>query len=212
MKREYILGVLLFGGLWGLSEAVLGNALYAANVPHASVPLTAVALAVLTLARARLGRRGTGTLVAACAMLYKFLNAPFFGCHLLGIVLTGISYDLVFDGLKIRSKPLGAAAVTYLSYAAFAVAITYGFRYAHWVQGGLGAVLGHILVEGSMAALLCAGVVPLTVRLGERLRDRPLLSFGRPASPIPGGLSLLTAGLWAFAIVMCLLSSPLLRS
>ena len=89
MKREYILGVLFFGGVWGLSEAVLGGALYAAQVPYASVPLTVVGLAVLTLARSYFPQKGTATLIAACAMLYKFLNSPFFGCHLLEFSLPG---------------------------------------------------------------------------------------------------------------------------
>lgn len=211
MKREYILGVLFFGGVWGLSEAVLGDALYASQVPHASVLLTVVALAVLALARSYFPQRGTGTLVAACAMLYKFLNSPFFGCHLLGILFTGACYDLVFDVLKVRLKSLGAAAATYLSYAAFAVMITYLFRYSHWVQGGIPKVLGHIFIEGSMAALACACIVPLSARLAERLKSHSIMPFGLLRYPIPGGISALTLGLWAFAVVMCLLSYPSVR-
>jgi hypothetical protein len=180
-------------------------------VPYASVPLTVVGLAVLTLARLYFPQRGTGTLVAACAMLYKFLNAPFFGCHLLGILLTGACYDLAFDVLKIRSQALAAAAVAYLSYAAFAVAITYLFRYDHWVQAGLPEVLRHILLEGSLAALVCAGIVPWSARLGERLKSRSPVPFRLPRSPIPGVLSALTLGLWAFAFVMCVFGSPAAR-
>lgn len=211
MRRQYILGVLFFAGVWGLSEAVLGNALYAAGVPYASVPLTAVALAVLTLARSYLPQRGTGTMIAACAMLYKFLNAPFFGCHLLGILFTGACYDLVFDVLRIRIRSLGAAAATYLSYAAFAVMITYVFRYEHWVQGGIGAVLRHVLFTGSMAAVACACVVPLVGAAGDRLKSRSPASFRLAHYPIPGGVSALTLGLWAFAVVMGVLSYPGLR-
>lgn len=212
MKREYILGVLFFGGVWGISEAVLGGALYSAGVPHASVLLTAVGLAVLTLARSYFPRRGTGTLIAACAMLYKFLNSPFFGCHLLGILMTGACYDLMFDVLKVRLKSVGAAATVYLSYAAFAVMITYVFRYDHWVQGGLNAVLRHILVGGSMAAAVCAVVVPLAARLGERLKAWSPAPFNLARYPIPGGVSALTTvGLWAFAAVMCVLSYPFVR-
>jgi hypothetical protein len=144
-------------------------------------------------------------------MLYKFLNTPFFGCHLLGILLTGASYDLVFDVLKIRLKALGAAAVTYLSYAVFAVMITYLFQYEHWVQGGLAKVLGHVFIEGSMAALAGAGIVPLIARLGDRLKSHAVMPFGLLRSPIPGGISALTVGLWAFAIAMCLLSYPSVR-
>jgi hypothetical protein len=211
VKREYILGVLFFGGVWGLSEAVLGGRLYAAQVPHASVPLTVVALVVLTLARSHLPQRGTGTLVAACAMLYKFLNTPFFGCHLLGVLLTGACYDLVFDVLKVRVKSLGAAAAVYLSYAAFAVMITYLVRYDHWVQGGLAKVLRHVFIEGSAAALVCAGLVPLSARGGEKLKSLSATPFGLLRSPILGGIFTLTLGLWAFAAVTCLLSYASIR-
>ena len=211
MKREYILGVLFFGGVWGISEAVLGGALYASNVPYASVPLTVVGLAVLTIARSYFPQRGTATLIAACAMLYKFLNSPFFGCHLLGILITGACYDLMFDVLKIRLKSLAAAATTYLSYAAFALMITYVFRYDHWVQGGLVQVLRHIFIGGSIAALACACTVPLVARLGERLKSRSAMPFGLLRFPIPGGVSAVTLGLWAFAVVTCLLSYPSIR-
>lgn len=211
MRREYVLGVLFLGGVWGLSEAVLGGALYAAQVPHASVLLTAVGLAVLTVARGYFPQRGTATLVAACAMFYKFLNSPFFGCHLLGILATGACYDLVFDVLKVRLKSLGGAAVAYLSYAAFALMITYAFRYGHWVQEGLAGVLRHTFVEGSMAALACACAVPWAARLGERLKSCSPRPFGLLRFPIPGSISVMTLGLWAFALVMCLSSYPHVR-
>jgi hypothetical protein len=211
VKREYVVGVLFLGGVWGLSEAGLGNALYAAGVPHASVPLTVIALAVLTLGRSYLPQRGTGTLIAACAMLYKFLNSPFFGCHLLGILATGACYDLVFDVLKVRAKSLGAAAATYLSYAAFAVMITYLFRYHHWVQGGFPKVLQHVFFGGSMAALACACTVPFVARLGERLKSYSPAPFTLARYPIPGGVSALTLGLWAFAAAMGVLSFPAAR-
>jgi len=208
VRKQYVLGVLFFAGVWGISEAVLGGALYAAGVPHASVLLTVVALAVLTLARSYFPLRGTGTLIAACAMLYKFLNSPFFGCHLLGILLTGVCYDFMFDILKVRSKALGAAVATYLSYAAFAVMITYVFRYGHWVQGGFVKVLGHIAIGGSMAALSSAVVVPLAAKLGETLKSRCAVPFGVLRHPAFGGVSALTLGLWAFAVVTCVLSFP----
>jgi hypothetical protein len=211
VRREYILGILFFGGLWGISEAVLGGALYAAAVPHASVLLTVVALAVLTLARSYFPQKGTGTLIAACAMLYKFLNSPFFGCHLLGILLTGACYDLMFDVLKVRLRSLGAAATVYLSYAAFAVMITYLFRYGTWVQGGIAKVLGHVFIGGSVAALACALTIPLVARLGERLKSRSPMPFGLLRYPIPAGVSALTLALWAFAAVMCVLSFPGIR-
>jgi len=108
MKKEHILGILFFGGLWGISEAVLGDALYSGNIPFASVPLTIIGFVLMAAARVYFPQIGTVTLVAGCAMLYKFLNAPFFACHLLGILLTGMCYDLPDDYVRLPVRALGA--------------------------------------------------------------------------------------------------------
>lgn len=203
MKKEYILAVLFFGGLWGLSEAVLGDALYRADVPYASVPLTAIGFVVMTVAWAYYPQKGTATLIAACAMLYKFLNVPFFACHLLGILLTGICYDLFCSVLRIKSRAFSAAAAIYLSYAMFALMITYIFRYEHWVQGGLIKVLNHIGIAGSMAALASAVLVPTSFRLSERFRTTSGNPFRFKLHVVPSSVLAVTIVLWIFGIVVC---------
>lgn len=200
MKKEHIIAVLFFGGLWGISEAVLGDALYSANVPYASVPLTVIGFIVMTIARAYFPQKGTATLIAACAMLYKFLNVPFFGCHLLGIFMTGLWYDLFFSVLKIKSRSLSALAAVYLSYASFALMITYFFRYEYWVQAGFAEVLRHIGISGSMAAFGCAILVPLSFRLSEQLKVNFVTPFKLRPHVVPGGVFTVTIGLWVFGI------------
>lgn len=206
MKKQYVLGVLFFGGLWGLSEAVLGDTLYSADVPYASVPLTVIGFVVMTLAMVHFPQRGTATLIAACAMLYKFLNEPFFACHLLGILLTGACYDLFFTVLLVKSRSLAAAAATYLSYALFAVMITYVARYDHWVQGGISAVVRHIVVSGSMAALGAAALVPLSLRVGEKIRARFVMLFELRQRMAVSGVSAVTLGVWAFSLAVYVLN------
>jgi hypothetical protein len=206
MSRQYLLGILFFGGVWGLSEATLGDALYRAGVPYASVPLTAIGFVVLTLARAYFPRPGTATLIASFALLYKFLNAPFFACHLLGIVLMGVCYDLFLNVLRMRAAWLAAALATYANYAAFALMITYVARYDDWVQGGFGKILEHVGVSGSMAALACALLVPLSLRLGLKLRSAVPTPFAWRISPVPTTVTGLTAGLWVLSVVTCVLN------
>jgi hypothetical protein len=206
VRRQYLLGVLFFSGVWGLSEATLGNALYSAHVPYASVPLTAIGFVILTLARTCFPRPGTAMLIASFALLYKFLNAPFFACHLLGIVLMGACYDVFFSVLKMRTAWLAAVLATYANYAAFALMITYVARYDHWVQGGFGKILQHIGVDGSLAALACAVLVPLSLRHGAKLRSTIPAPFAWRTALVPGALAGLTAGLWVLEIVTCLLN------
>ncbi|MHC4539564.1 MAG: hypothetical protein ACYS74_07255 [Planctomycetota bacterium] len=200
MKKEYVVGVLFFGGLWGIAEAFLGDALYRTNVPYASVPLAVIGFVVMTLARVYFPRIGTATMVGLCAMLYKFLNVPFFACHLLGILLMGICYDLFFSFAKVKNRSLSAAAAIYLSYMLFALMITYVFRYEYWVQGGFAAVLRHVGISGSMAALGCAVFVPAGFQLGERIKANLVIPSELKLKPLPGGVLLATVGLWAFAV------------
>ena len=200
MKKEHILGILFLGGLWGILEAVLGGALYRAEVPYASVPLIIIGFAVMTIAKVYFPQIGIATLIAACAMLYKFLNVPFFACHLLGILLTGICYDLFFSVFKIKNRSLSAAAAVYLNYTLFALMITYVFRYEHWVQTGFAEVLRHVGIGGSMAALGCAVLVPSCFRLGERLKTNLVTPFNLRLQWVPGGVLAATIGLWAFSL------------
>ena len=204
-KKQWILAMLFFGSLWGLSEAVLGGALYRANVPYAAVPLSIIGFVVLTFAWVYFPRAGTGTVVAACAMLFKFLNMPFFACHLLGILLMGGCYDLFFGVFKIQRRWISALAATYLSYALFALMITYVFAYAHWVEGGFAKVLAHVGIAGSLAAMANAVLVPWSFRAGEKLKTRLASPFAPRFQWTAGLISATTFVLWGIVTAAYLL-------
>jgi hypothetical protein len=210
-KKEWILAMLFFGSLWGISEAALGGALYRANVPQASVILSVIGFVVLTFAWVYFPRDGTGTVIAACAMLFKFFNEPFFACHLLGIFLMGASYDLFFGVFKIRSRWLSALAATYVGYALFALLITYVFAYGPWVEGGLPKVLGHVAIGGSLAALANAVLVPWSFRAAEKLKRRLASPFSPRFRWAAGLISATTFVSWAVVTAMYFLSSSPVR-
>ena len=168
MRKEFknvVLPVLFFGAIWGLSEAVLGGYLYRNSIPWAPVPLTVIALVILTVAKRVLPFAGAATLVSAFAMLYKFLNLPFFACHLLGILMLGISYDLCFSLLKAKNNALKAVLTCVISYAVFAILMTYVFRYEYWVNEGMKKMANYILISGGLSAVFSAVAVPLTIRV-----------------------------------------------
>jgi len=200
MKKELILGILFFSGLWGISEAVLGGVLYEAEIEHSSAILTVIGLVILTFANVYFPQKGTATAIAGLAMLYKFLNAPFFACHLLGIFLTGFCYDLALNMMKIRNRAVSAVVAVYASYSLFAFMITYLIRYEHWVQGGFSKLLNHIGIGGTIAALLCVILVPLSCRFAERLKLSLPMPFVFRRQLLPSSVSFATAGLWVFAL------------
>ena len=200
MKKECILGILFFSGLWGISEAVLGAALYKADVPFASVSLTVIGFIILTFACVYFPQRGTAILIAGLAMLYKFLNEPFFACHLLAILLMGVCYDFLFNVLKMRKSFLPSALVAYLNYASFALLITYVFRYGSWPQAGFVKVIRHIGINGSIAALGCAVLLPLSLHMAQRLKANFVSPFKLQLRIASYSISAFTIGLWVFGI------------
>ena len=202
MKKEYILGILFFSAIWGASEAFLGEALYDADIPFSSVSLTIIGFCVLAFAKVYFPQKGTATFIAALAMLYKFLNIPFFACHLLGILIVGISFDLFFNVLKVKNRSISAAAAIYLNYTLFAIMITYIFRYEYWIEGGIPKILSHIGISGTMAALGCAIVVPISFYLAERIKSYSERPFNLKYKFAPGGILTITLGLWIYSIVV----------
>ena len=200
MKKDYLLGILFFGSLWGVSEAVLGGFLYGAHIECASVPLTIIAFMILTIAKIYLHQRGSLVFIGSTAMLYKFLNTPFFACHLLAIFLLGLSYELVFSLFKIKSRAVLGLLATYLGYILFALTITYVFRYHYWTDGGLPRILRYIGISGTIAAFANLACVPLSFKLGQILKDSTINPFEFRSRLATGSISLITLTLWIFGI------------
>jgi hypothetical protein len=152
----------LLGSAWGLCELIGG----------ATVWLTAVALLLLAVARALVNRPGSSTALATIAVLFKSVNtAPFF-CHLAGIVLLGIAFDLTASLLwRDDRRPLFRAALTgaasaYLSCFLFGASMIWIFKFKHWAGGGLDRLGEYMLYSGSRGALTGLVIVPLGLWLG----------------------------------------------
>lgn len=164
--------LLLFGSLWGLSEVAGGGILYTIEAPSASIFLAAWALLILAVARGIVDKPGSSTIIGAVATLFKLVNASPFICHLLGIFMLGLAFDIGASLLgrserkfSLRNMLTGVLSV-YGGYALFALSITYIVRYDIWVQGGWPKVANHMFVSGSIAALVAAVLVPLGYYLG----------------------------------------------
>ncbi len=187
-KREGTASIWRWGCLallataWGMNELVAGETLW----------LTTFALLVLAAARALWNRPGSSTAIALIAVGFRAVNtAPFF-CHLLGIAVLGIAFDLTATLLMRGERRIALrGALTglvgaYASHLSFAVLLTWIIRYEHWAAGGFDRVREHVLGSGSAAALLSLVVVPLGFWVGTQLRDqavrRPRWAFGTAAT------------------------------
>lgn len=203
MKKDYLLGILFFGSLWGAIEAGWGGFLYKNHILHASVPLTIIAFMILTIAKIYLPQRGSLVFIGSLAMLYKFLNTPFYACHLLAIFLLGVAYEASFSLLKIKNKTLLGLIATYIDYIFFALSITYIFRYHYWIDGGLPKILRYVGLSGTMAAIGNLFAVPLSFNFGQILKKKTANPFIFESRLATGSISLITLVLWLLAAVKC---------
>lgn len=204
MRTRYqtLLWMVLFSSLWGINELVTGELLFRNDVAFASVWLTAWGFFILAAARSLANIPGTSTFIAGLALVFRWFNAPPFVCHLLAIAFLGVSFDLAASLFLNKEKRARASRESltgllgaYAGYALFALVITYIVRYEFWVAGGAGKVLRHIFVEGSLAAVISAAVVPLGFRFGSFLQ--PFLrtaSFWSPFGAAAGLAALWTLG------------------
>ena len=196
MRKDFLFGVLFFGSLWGFFEMGLGGILYAEDVPYASVPLTLIGLMLLTIAKVYLPQKNSAMCIGAIAMLYKFINTPFYGCHLLGIFLMGFSYDVAMHTFKIKNKALLGVVTTYLGYVLFAFTITYVFRYHHWITQGMPKIIHYLGTSGTFTAIGSIFIVPACVVLGERLREKAVNPFEFKSRLATSSASLIILTLW----------------
>ncbi len=202
-KFSPVLWLFLFGSIWGINEVFLGEILYRNEVQNSSIILTAVALFLLALSRGMINKPGSSALIGTFAVLFRLANTAPSYCHLLGIFLLGVTFD-VFSSLLIKKEEQallrwGAAGVlsAFVNNALFALLITYVFRYEYWVAAGYSKVSQHIFISGSIIAVVAALIVPLGFFLGKNggiLFDRhPRWSY---ASTILGSMALWTVAVF----------------
>jgi hypothetical protein len=203
-KVKPLLWLFLFGSIWGMNEVFLGEILYQNEVLNSAVILTVIALFLLSISRAMINKPGSSALIGAFAVFFRLANTAPSYCHLLGIFLLGVTFD-VFSSLLIKNEdtaPLKWGATGMLSAfgnnALFALLITYVFRYEYWVVGGFSKVSHHIFVSGSILTVIAAFLVPLGFFVGKNgnilFARRPQWSY---ASPI-----LVSILLWIVALLL----------
>jgi hypothetical protein len=150
---------------WGLSELIGGE----------TVILTGVGLLLLAVGRSVFNSPGTSSGMALIAVLFKSVNTSPFLCHLAGILLLGIAFDLMATLLwrDDRKRWLRAALTgvisSYLSCFLFASSMAWIFKFRTWPEGGLPLVGEYTLSSGSRGAATALVVVPLGLWIGRLL-------------------------------------------
>lgn len=171
-KKKLILGVILFGSVWGGLEAIVTSSMAGVDtfIPR-SVVLALVSLLVLSYARFVLPRTGSTLAIGLIAAGFKFLGLPtLFMCQLAAVLGQAIVLEIAFTlaqnrGWSKKALPLAAVVIiaSYVNSLSFSFSQAYLFQNHWWLDRGLSGLLQWSFVTGSAAAL--ASVIGFAVAL-----------------------------------------------
>lgn len=192
---DVLLGIAVFGSLWGLSEVVLGGAIRAAGLPYRAGILTGVGMGIMGIAVGAFRKPAMLTGAAFVAVLCKQLVVPILHVSVmckanscLAVMLEGLALAAVVSlaGRKLErshSAPIaGGASAALLAAAAF---YFIGMRVAPCRYllsfNRPGGFLAFLAVEGLVWAIFTAMLFPAGYWVGVRFRDSGLaLRTGKP--------------------------------
>lgn len=175
-KKKLILGIILFGSIWGGLEALGISIMRSFDFSLKSPFLTATGILVLGAARMIMPRRGSTFLIGLVAAGFKFLTLPqIFFCQVVAVAVQGAVLEFAFSYIEKRnlskwfSLGLVGAFAMYVNYALFSFIETYLVLNPFWVDKGFSGVLNYTFLEGSLAAVLCFFFINLGFNLGKSL-------------------------------------------
>ena len=207
-KKKLILGVILFGSIWGGLEALGISAMRGIESFPASPILALVAILILSASRMILKRPGTTLACGAVAAGFKALCLPqLMFCQVTAVLLTAAVLDIAFTWAESRklsswlSWGVVGMAASYANYLVFGLTNTYLLRNVFWLER-VHTIPNYVLVSGSYAAVLSFFGIVLGRELGRR--TEPLL--GRleqvKATAYSGGIILASLGFWLLGVLL----------
>jgi len=207
MNKKFIVGIIVFGSLWGFTECIIGSLLRDVNLPAGAIMTGVFAIGLMTLSRTTFRQPGMQTGIGLVAGALRFFN-PFGGCFIcsaIAIMAEGLLFDLIWTGFSLDQKSsqslimqtslgITAAYLVYIGGYIITQILTPVFSSAGFYLENLLVFIPQILASGLLAALLGAGIVPAVVAL-KRI---PLTLQDRLYYPVTIGISVFC---WVFVIL-----------
>jgi hypothetical protein len=188
VDRRFLVGIIVFGSLWGFAECIIGSLLRDVNLPAGAIMTGVFAIGLMTLSRTTFRQPGMQTGIGLVAGALRFFN-PFGGCFIcsaIAIMAEGVLFDLIWTGFSLDNSKthtlttqvsLGISA-SYLVYVGGYIVtqiLTPVFSSAGFYLENLIVFLPQIFASGLLAAILGVATVPAVFALKKtqiRLQDR----------------------------------------
>jgi len=211
VERKFIVGIIVFGSLWGFAECIIGSLLRDVNLPAGAIMTGVFAIGLMTLSRTTFQQPGMQTGIGLVAGALRFFN-PFGGCFIcsaIAIMTEGLLFDLIWTGFSLDRKKtqtltiqaslgITSAYLVYIGGYMVTQILTPVFSSAGFYMENLIVFIPQILASGLLAALI--GVV--TIPAVFALKKAHITIQDRLYYPLTIGVS---AFCWVFVIVNTIL-------
>ena len=181
-----LLGVLVLGSIWGMSEATIGGGLHAAGFPYRSGLLAGIGIGIMGAALVIYKRPAMLLGIGSVAVLVKLLAVPILGVPImckanssiavlleaLALTIVGIMLVRQMDKNVYRRMGCGALAATLGAISFFFIGMQVApCNYLLGFKGNLG---GFLVSEGLVWAAFSAILLPAGYLVGVKLKRKTL--------------------------------------
>jgi len=179
-KTKLLVGILLFGSLWGFSEVIVGTAIHDAGLPSGAIMTGFFALFFLLFSRMIFRQPGMQFGIALVAGGLRLFN-PFVGCHLcsaIAIIAEGAVFEIIFHRISldfselkttIMKSSMGIITVYFIYISGYIITqiLTPIASGANFYIENLIVFMPNILGSGLIAAIIGGAVLPITILISK---------------------------------------------
>lgn len=173
-KKKFIVGMLVFGSLWGFAECVVGSWLRSFNLPAGAIMTGVFAFGLLAASRMTFKMRGMQLGMGLVAGAMRLFN-PFGGCFLcsaIAIMAEGLLFEIIWQGVSLAkdefTSPLSKVSLGVVtSYGIYVLGyivtqiLTPVFSSAGFFLENLLGFIPQILASGLLAAVTGGVMAPV---------------------------------------------------
>lgn len=188
-KWKLLVGIIVFGSVWGFAECVIGPMLGDAGLPSGILMTSVFAIGLMTMSRMMYRQRGMQVGMGLVAGALRLFN-PFGGCLIcsaIAIATEGLLFELIWYRLGLDLKELNTRTLKvsmgiitaygcYVGGYTVTQVLTPLVSTAGFHVGNLLAFMPQILSKGLGAALIGGVTVPVMLAFKEldisRVKDR----------------------------------------
>jgi hypothetical protein len=180
-----MVGILVFGSVWGLVEATLGGALHLVHFAYKGAITGGVGMAIMAAFVATYRRPKLVFWLGVIAALFKPLSALIYGQPVFApfvvnpasaIILEALGFTLVvsllFKGFEgsVRTRIGAGVAAGYLSIILYAVAAS-ALGLGKWASWGLAERLTSVAIDGTALAIVGTSLLLLGYLVSTKVRS-----------------------------------------